>query len=188
MPLKFELIAKDPHCEARRGRVVTAHGPIETPVFMSVGTFGAVRSLEHTHLEKIGVQIILGNTYHLLLRPGEDVLKKMGGYHQLICWDKPILTDSGGFQIFSLPHQRTISEKGVTFKSYIDKRYVRMTPESNIAFQEVIGSDIMMVLDVCEPSTSSYDVCVTAMHRTHRWACTRPPLHPQPPEGLNPHD
>ncbi len=170
MPLQYELIAKDPNSEARRGRIKTEHGIIETPVFMPVGTFGAVRTLDHAELDDIGVQIILGNTYHLLLRPGEKVLKEIGGYHKLICWNKPILTDSGGFQIFSLPHQRTISEKGVTFKSYIDKRYVRMTPESNIAFQEVIGSDIMMVLDVCEPSTSSYEVCVAAMHRTHRWA------------------
>ena len=170
MPLKFELITKDTESSARRGRVITAHGTFETPVFMPVGTFGAVRTLDHFELKQAGVQIILGNTYHLLLRPGEEILQKLGGYHNLICWDKPILTDSGGFQIFSLPHQRTISEKGVTFKSYVDQRYVRMTPESNIKFQETIGSDIMMVLDICEPSTSSYDVCVTAMNRTHRWA------------------
>src|SRR6185503_17561619 len=112
------------------------------------------RTLDHTELNNIGVQIILGNTYHLLLRPGEKILKTLNGYHKLICWDKPILTDSGGFQIFSLPHQRSISEKAVTFKSYVDQRYIRMTPESNIAFQETIGSDIMMVLDICEPSTS----------------------------------
>ncbi len=170
MPLKFELIANDLQTAARRGRITTCHGVIETPVFMSVGTFGTVRSLNHFDLNDIGVQIILGNTYHLLLRPGEETLKAVDGYHKLICWNKPILTDSGGFQIFSLPHQRTISEKGVTFKSYIDKRYVRMTPESNVAFQELIGSDIMMVLDVCEPSTSSYDTCAQAMERTHRWA------------------
>jgi queuine tRNA-ribosyltransferase len=170
MSLKFELLAKDTHSKARRGRIHTAHGIIETPVFMPVGTFGAVRTLDHTELDECLVQIILGNTYHLLLRPGENILNTVGGYHKLICWDKPILTDSGGFQIFSLPHQRTISEKGVKFKSYVDQRYITMTPESNIAFQEIIGSDIMMVLDICEPSTSPYDVCVTAMHRTHRWA------------------
>jgi queuine tRNA-ribosyltransferase len=170
MPLKFELITKDKNSEARRGHITTAHGVIETPVFMPVGTFGAVRTLDHEELNQAGVQIILGNTYHLLLRPGENILRKLGGYHKLICWDKPILTDSGGFQIFSLPHQRTITEKAVTFKSYIDKRYIRMTPESNIAFQEVIGSDIMMALDICEPSTSPYDVCAAAMERTHRWA------------------
>ncbi|APJ04971.1 tRNA guanosine(34) transglycosylase Tgt [Silvanigrella aquatica] len=170
MALKFDYLAKDPHSEARRGRIHTAHGIIETPVFMPVGTFGSVRTLDHTELEDIGVQIILGNTYHLYLRPGPEILKDLGGYHKLISWNKPILTDSGGFQIFSLPHQRVISEKGVTFKSYIDQSYKRLTPESDIAFQEVIGSDIMMVLDVCVPSTSSYDVCVEAMNRTHRWA------------------
>lgn len=170
MPLKFNLIAQDAHSAARRGCIQTTHGNIETPVFMPVGTFGAVRTLDHAELNSIGTQIILGNTYHLLLRPGEEILKKLGGYHNLICWDKPILTDSGGFQVFSLPHQRTISEKAVTFKSYIDQRYIRMSPESNIAFQETIGADIMMVLDICEPSTSSYEVCVAAMNRTHRWA------------------
>ncbi len=170
MALKFDYIAKDPNSEARRGRIHTAHGTIETPVFMSVGTFGSVRTLDHTELENIGVQIILGNTYHLYLRPGPDILHDIGGYHKLICWDKPILTDSGGFQIFSLPQQRVISEKGVTFKSYIDQSYKRLTPESDIAFQEIIGSDIMMVLDVCVPSTSTYEVCIEAMNRTHRWA------------------
>ena len=170
MPLQYNLIKKDPNSEARRGLIQTAHGKIDTPVFMPVGTFGAVRTLDHTELHNIGIQIILGNTYHLLLRPGEEILKRLGGYHKLICWDKPILTDSGGFQIFSLPHQRTITEKSVTFKSYVDKRYIRMTPETNIAFQETIGSDIMMVLDICEPSTSAYDICAASMHRTHRWA------------------
>ncbi len=170
MALQFNLIKKDKHSEARRAQITTTHGTIETPVFMSVGTFGSVKTLDHTELEDIGVQIILGNTYHLYLRPGPEILKKVNGYHNLISWKKPILTDSGGFQIFSLPHQRVISEKGVTFKSYIDQSYKKLTPESDIAFQEVIGSDIMMALDVCVPSTSSYDICVQAMHRTHRWA------------------
>jgi queuine tRNA-ribosyltransferase len=170
MGLTFEYLKKDPLSEARRGRIHTAHGIIETPVFMPVGTFGAVRTLDHTELEDIGVQIILGNTYHLYLRPGEQVLSNLGGYHNLISWQKPILTDSGGFQIFSLPHQRVLSEKGVVFKSYVDQSYKRITPENNIAFQELIGSDIMMVLDVCVPSTSPRAVCVEAMNRTHRWA------------------
>lgn len=170
MGLKFEYIAKDKHSEARRTRLHTSHGIIETPVFMPVGTFGAVRTLDHIELENMGVQIILGNTYHLYLRPGSEILKELKGYHKFICWDKPILTDSGGFQIFSLPHQRIISEKGVTFKSYVDQSYKKMTPESTIAFQEIIGSDIMMALDVCVPSTSKYDACASAMERTHRWA------------------
>lgn len=170
MPLKFEYISKDHSSEARRGRIYTQHGVIETPTFMPVGTFGAVRTLDHVELQNIGVQIILGNTYHLYLRPGPNILTQLGGYHKFICWDKPILTDSGGFQIFSLAHQRIISEKGVVFKSYIDQSYKRLTPESNIAFQEIIGSDIMMALDICTPSTISYDDCVQAMNRTHRWA------------------
>lgn len=137
---------------------------------MSVGTFGSVRALDHVDLESIGVQIILGNTYHLYLRPGAETLKARGGYHELIHWNAPILTDSGGFQIFSLPHQRVISEAGVEFRSYLDQAPRFFSPESNIAFQEVIGSDIMMVLDVCVPSTSPRDIAARAMERTHRWA------------------
>jgi queuine tRNA-ribosyltransferase len=170
MGLTFDLLFEDSGSSARRGKISTARGLIDTPVFMPVGTFGAVRTLEHKELEEIGTQIILGNTYHLYLRPGPETLKEIGGYHEFIHWNKPILTDSGGFQIFSLPHQRTLSEKGVTFKSYVDQSYKTLTPESNIAFQEVIGSDIMMVLDVCVPSTSSRDVAAAAMERTHRWA------------------
>ena len=170
MALSFSILAQDPLSPARQARIVTAHGVIETPTFMPVGTFGAVRTLEHSDLDACGVQIILGNTYHLFLRPGPDILTKVGGYHALIHWDRPILTDSGGFQIFSLPHQRVVSEKGVTFKSYVDQSYKYLTPENNIAFQEIIGSDIMMVLDVCVPSTSSRELALEAMHRTHRWA------------------
>lgn len=170
MGLTFDLLAEDATTAARRGRVTTTHGVVETPVFMPVGTFGAVRSLDHAELEEMGVRIILGNTYHLYLRPGPQVLEARGGYHRLIHWDRPVLTDSGGFQIFSLPHQRTLSEKGVTFKSYVDQSYKFLSPETNIAFQELIGSDIMMVLDVCVPSTSPKDVAAEAMGRTHRWA------------------
>lgn len=170
MPLTFDLIHKDSRTSARRGRIQTAHGIVETPVFMPVGTFGAVRALDHEDLEQCGVRIILGNTYHLYLRPGTDILGNVGGYHKLISWNRPILTDSGGFQIFSLPHQRIVSERGVTFKSYVDQSYKFITPENNIAFQEVIGSDIMMVLDVCVPSTSPRDEAAQAMERTHRWA------------------
>ncbi|MEY4065216.1 MAG: queuine tRNA-ribosyltransferase [Pseudomonadota bacterium] len=166
----FELLAKDQQTEARRGKLNTVHGEIQTPVFMSVGTFGSVRALDHVDLETIGVQIILGNTYHLYLRPGADILRERGGYHGLIHWNAPILTDSGGFQIFSLPHQRVVSEQGVEFRSYIDQAARFFSPESNIAFQETIGSDIMMVLDVCVPSTSPRDVAAKAMERTHRWA------------------
>lgn len=170
MAFSFQLLAVDEQTAARRGVVTTAYGSIQTPVFMSVGTFGAVRALDHADLESAGVQIILGNTYHLYLRPGAEILKQRGGYHRLIHWDRPILTDSGGFQIFSLPHQRVISEEGVEFRSYLDQAARFFSPESNIAFQETIGSDIMMVLDVCVPSTSPRDIAARAMERTHRWA------------------
>jgi queuine tRNA-ribosyltransferase len=166
----FQVGFKDKNTDARCGILTTQHGEIKTPVFMSVGTFGAVRALDHIDLESIGVQIILGNTYHLYLRPGAETLKRRGGYHKLIHWDRPILTDSGGFQIFSLPHQRVITEDGVEFRSYLDQALRFFSPESNIEFQEVIGSDIMMVLDVCVPSTSSRDIAARAMERTHRWA------------------
>ena len=166
----FRVFSKDQSTGARRGEFTTLHGTVQTPVFMSVGTFGSVRALDHVDLENIGVQIILGNTYHLYLRPGADTLKQRGGYHNLIHWNAPILTDSGGFQIFSLPHQRVISEQGVEFRSYLDQAPRFFSPESNIAFQEVIGSDIMMVLDVCVPSTSPRDIAARAMERTHRWA------------------
>ncbi len=167
---RFELLEKDSRTAARRGRFHTRSGIVETPVFMSVGTFGAVRTLSHEDLEACGTQIILGNTYHLFLRPGPEIVEKMGGYHRLISWNRPILTDSGGFQVFSLPHQREISEKGVQFKSYIDNAFKFLSPEVSVGFQEALGSDIMMVLDVCVPSTSNYDTAIDAMERTHRWA------------------
>jgi len=166
----FQVLNRDKKTAARRGVVSTAHGAIQTPVFMSVGTFGSVRALDHVDLEAIGVQIILGNTYHLYLRPGAGILRSRGGYHNLIHWNGPILTDSGGFQIFSLPHQRIINEEGVEFRSYLDQAPRFFSPESNIEFQEAIGSDIMMVLDVCVPSTSPRDIAARAMERTHRWA------------------
>lgn len=170
MAFSFKIQAVDRETSARRGVVSTSHGEIQTPVFMSVGTFGSVRALDHVDLESIGVQIILGNTYHLYLRPGAEILRQRNGYHNLIHWKAPILTDSGGFQIFSLPHQRVISEQGVEFRSYLDQAARFFSPESNIAFQETIGSDIMMVLDVCVPSTSARDIAARAMERTHRWA------------------
>lgn len=170
MAFSFQVLGQDKNTSARRGVVTTSHGVIQTPVFMSVGTFGSVRALDHVDLESIGVQVILGNTYHLYLRPSALTLQQRGGYHNLIHWNAPILTDSGGFQIFSLPHQRVISEQGVEFKSYLDQAGRFFSPESNIAFQEIIGSDIMMVLDVCVPSTSAREIAARAMERTHRWA------------------
>ena len=170
MTFRFDLISEDTISAARRGRFHTTHGTVETPVFMPVGTFGSVRNLEHSDLETCGVQIILGNSYHLFLRPGPEVMAEAGGHHKLIAWDRPILTDSGGFQIFSMPDQREITEKGVTFRSYLDKSKKFFSPEIIVQWQETIGSDIAMVLDVCVPSTSPRDVAAEAMERTHRWA------------------
>lgn len=170
MPIHFLLSSTARNSSARRGRLTTHHGVIETPTFMHVGTFGSVRSLPHEQMELLNAQIILGNTYHLFLRPGPNTMRAVGGYHALIGWNRPILTDSGGFQVFSLPRQRLVEEKGVTFKSYIDNSFQFLSPEVSVGFQEVLGSDIMMVLDVCVPSTSRRDVAAEAMERTHRWA------------------
>lgn len=170
MKFSFELVNKCEGTNARVAHITTAHAHFATPRFMPVGTWGAVRYLEHSDLENAGVPCILGNTYHLYLRPGVEILKKIGGYHKLIKWPHAILTDSGGFQIFSLPGQRILSEDGVTFRSYVDHSWKHITPELAIQIQETIGSDIMMALDVCVPSTSSRDISAQAMERTHRWA------------------
>ncbi len=166
----FKVEAKCPTTRARTGEMQLSHGVVKTPVFMPVGTFGTVRHVSHDDMEALGTPIILANTYHLYLRPGPKLLKQLGGFHKLTDWKKPILTDSGGFQIFSLPEQREIFKTGVRFKSYIDNSYQTLTPESVVSFQHTIGSDIMMVLDVCVPSTCSHDEAAWAMKRTHEWA------------------
>ncbi|HEY3449452.1 MAG TPA: tRNA guanosine(34) transglycosylase Tgt [Myxococcales bacterium] len=172
MPLSFRTLARDPApgCAARTGVVQTAHGRIETPAFMPVGTRGTVTTLTPDDLRALDAQIILGNTYHLLLRPGPEAMRHFGGLHRFMAWDRPILTDSGGFQIFSLPADRTLSEEGARFKSYVDCRYHQLTPESSVAMQEAIGSDVMMALDICLPSTAEPSEIRSAMERTHRWA------------------
>ena len=149
---KFELVALDSKTSARAGLIYTDHGVIETPVFMPVGTQGTVKAVEQRELVEIGAQIILGNTYHLYLRPGTDVIFKAGGLHKFIGWERGILTDSGGgFQIFSLAQFRKISKEGVKFQSHIDGSYHFFTPESIIDIQRILGSDIMMCLDECTP-------------------------------------
>ncbi len=170
MPFTFEPGVRDPTTSARRGAFTTPHGRVETPVFMPVGTRGTVTGMTPADLDTLGVEIILGNTYHLLLRPGPEAMRGFGGLHRFMSWDRPILTDSGGFQIFSLPGSRTISEEGARFQSYIDKSYHRLSPETSIAMQEAIGSDVMMVLDICVPSTAGEAEVRAAMERTHRWA------------------
>ncbi len=170
MPFRFTPGVRDAETSARRGAFTTPHGRVETPAFMPVGTRGSVTGLTPDDLRSLGAGIILANTYHLLLRPGLASMRELGGLHRFMNWDGPILTDSGGFQIFSLATERTITEEGARFQSYIDCRYHQLTPESSIAMQEAIGSDVMMVLDICLPSTAGESEVRAAMERTHRWA------------------
>jgi queuine tRNA-ribosyltransferase len=166
----FEIRAKAAGSRARTATLTTAHSTIETPVFMPVGTRGSVRTQTLAQLEKLGASIILGNTYHLLVRPGIETFERFGGLHRWMGWKKSILTDSGGFQIFSLPNARSMGEDGAEFRSYADGTKLLLTPERSIAMQRAIGSDIMMVLDQCIDSTSSHAQAQTAMELTHRWA------------------
>ncbi|MDZ4785258.1 MAG: tRNA guanosine(34) transglycosylase Tgt [bacterium] len=155
---------------ARAGRIRTVHAEIETPVFMPVGTFAAIRNQSFDLINSIGYKIVLANTYHLLLRPGVEVFEKFSGIHRFMQWSGAVLTDSGGFQIFSLPYLRKMTEEGANFKSYVEGKNVLLTPESSIATQRAINSDIMMVLDQCVPSTSDHATAKEAMELTHRWA------------------
>ncbi|MDO8499967.1 MAG: tRNA guanosine(34) transglycosylase Tgt [bacterium] len=188
----FEPTHTDKNTRARVGEIHTAHGDIQTPAFMPVGTQATVKTLDSADLENIGAQIILGNNYHLHLRPGEDVIDRAGGLHKFMGWDKPILTDSGGFQVFSLGLQKPaqggpalggehdttqhekklvkIDEDGVTFRSHIDGSTHRFTPESAIECQQKIGADIIMAFDECTPDDAPYEYAAEAMERTHRWA------------------
>ena len=168
--LTFELVHSDLHSKARAGVLETAHGPIETPIFMPVGTVGSVKAVHQHELDQtIGAQIILGNTYHLYLRPGLEVLEKAGGLHRFIGWNKPILTDSGGYQVYSLSHRRKITEEGVAFQSHIDGSTHFFTPEKAIDIQRSIGGDIIMAFDECPPYPSDYKYAKTSMELTHRW-------------------
>ena len=158
--MKFKLLAKDPNSNARCGIVSTDHGDIHTPIFMPVGTLGAVKGVFHRDLkEDIKAEIILGNTYHLYLRPGLDTLKAAGGLHKFESWDRPILTDSGGFQVFSLTGIRKLTREGCTFSSHIDGSRHTFTPENNVDTQRIIGADIMMALDECCPGDADYAGC-----------------------------
>ena len=167
---KYELIKKSNECNARLGKIYTDHGEIETPIFMPVGTRATVKTMTPDELKDIGSQIILGNTYHLYLRPGMDIIKKAGGLHKFMNWDLPILTDSGGFQVFSLANNRKIYEDGVEFRSHIDGSKQFISPEISIDIQNTLGSDIMMSFDECAPYPSDYDYIKNSMERTTRWA------------------
>ncbi|MBI5463900.1 MAG: tRNA guanosine(34) transglycosylase Tgt [Ignavibacteriales bacterium] len=168
MNLPFQLEATDG--KARAGRLATGHGVIETPTFMPVGTQGTVKAIEQRELEEIGAQIILGNTYHLYLRPGTELIERSGGLHKFIGWHKPILTDSGGYQVFSLTDLRTIENDGVTFRSHLDGSQHVFTPESVVRIQRQLGSDVMMVLDECTPYPCSVDYARASNDLTLRWA------------------
>jgi len=156
---------------ARRGRMQTAHGIVETPAFMPVGTQGAVKGVTHRDLESLGAEILLSNTYHLYLRPGDDLIARLGGLHRFIGWSKPILTDSGGYQVFSLASRRTIDEQGAHFKSHLDGSAHLLTPEKATDIQAQLGSDIAMVLDECLAHPADEDAARRSMERTLRWAC-----------------
>jgi queuine tRNA-ribosyltransferase len=168
--LQFTLEKKDPLSKARAGTIVTDHGTIQTPIFMPVGTAGTVKAVTQKQLkEDVNAQIILGNTYHLYLRPGLEVLKSAGGLHQFNHWDKPILTDSGGYQVFSLAANRKINEEGVVFQSHIDGSKHLFTPEKAMDIQRVIGGDIIMAFDECPAYPSDYKYVKSSMELTHRW-------------------
>lgn len=168
--MKFGLISKDPSTSARCGIITTDHGPIETPIFMPVGTVGSVKGVYHRDLkEDIDAQIILGNTYHLYLRPGLDTLRKAGGLHRFENWDRPILTDSGGFQVFSLSPIRKLTQDGCTFASHIDGSRHTFTPENNVDTQRVIGADIVMALDECCPGDADLKYAAKSLKLTQGW-------------------
>ena len=168
--MKFELLNKDSASSARVGEITTAHGRIQTPIFMPVGTVGSVKGVYHKELkEDIGAQIILGNTYHLYLRPGLDTLRKAGGLHKFESWDMPILTDSGGFQVFSLTQIRKLTQEGCRFQSHIDGSKHIFTPENNVTTQRIIGADIIMALDECCPGDADFAYAEKSLELTQNW-------------------
>jgi queuine tRNA-ribosyltransferase len=177
-PSTFTIVQRSTTSKARLGRLQTAHGTIETPMFMPVGTRGAVKALTEHQLREIGSKIILGNTYHLMLRPGADLIERAGGLHAFTGWNGPILTDSGGFQVFSLANLRKMTEEGATFKSHIDGSTHFLGPKESMNIQRALGSDIVMCFDECPPSDGSFEVVSQAVSRTIRWAkeCRNAPL------------
>ncbi len=168
LPFSFRVTHTDGR--ARRGVMTTAHGAIETPAFMPVGTQGAVKAITHRDLEGLGAEIILGNTYHLYLRPGDERIARLGGLHRFIGWSRPILTDSGGYQVFSLAARRSLDEDGAHFRSHLDGSTHVLTPEKAADIQANLGSDIAMVFDECVAHPSAVREAADAMQRTLRWA------------------
>src|SRR3954454_19904195 len=170
MPTAFGFQVTHTDGLARRGRMTTAHGEVETPAFMPVGTQGAVKGVTHRELDALGAEILLSNTYHLYLRPGDDLIARRGGLHRFIGWTKPILTDSGGYQVFSLSERRTIDETGARFKSHLDGSSHLLTPEKAADIQAQLGSDIAMVLDECLAPAATVECTRASMQLTLRWA------------------
>ena len=170
MSITYEHIKTCRDTGARIGRLHTPHGTIDTPIFMPVGTLATVKTMSPEELVELGSQIILSNTYHLWLRPGEDIVKEAGGLHKFMNWDKPILTDSGGFQVFSLSDRRTIEEEGVHFRSHLDGSKLFLSPEKAMEIQHALGSDIMMAFDECPPYPASHEYVKNSIERTSRWA------------------
>ena len=168
--MEFSLLHTDPESKARAGEITTAHGKIQTPIFMPVGTAATVKGVHQRDLKnEINPDIILGNTYHLYLRPGTSIIQQAGGLHKFMGWDRPLLTDSGGYQVYSLSANRKIKEDGVKFKSHIDGSYHVFTPENAIDIQRQIGADIIMAFDECTPYPCDYKYAKASMHMTHRW-------------------
>jgi queuine tRNA-ribosyltransferase len=166
----FTLVGRSTECKARRGELATLHGTIQTPVFMPVGTQATVKAMTPENLEEIGAQIILGNTYHLYIRPGHELIRSFGGLHRFMHWDRPILTDSGGFQIFSLRELAKITEEGAAFRSHLDGTPLFLSPEDAVQVQEALGSDIMMALDTCISYPADRDQAIKGTALTARWA------------------
>jgi queuine tRNA-ribosyltransferase len=169
-PVRFEAVGHDPHSSARRGRLTTLHGTVETPAFLPVGTQATVKGVTPDQLRGTGTRMVLANTYHLALHPGEDVVAAVGGLHRFMGWDGPILTDSGGFQVFSLAARSKVTEAGVTFRSHRDGRPLVLTPERAVAIQQALGADVAMCLDHCPALPASTEALAGAVARTIRWA------------------
>lgn len=181
MGFSFELIAQCPQTGARVGVWHTPHGPVETPRFMPVGTLATVKGLTPAQIASTGAQMILANTYHLHLQPGESIIEKAGGLHEFMAWNQPILTDSGGFQVFSLSQLRQIKESGVTFRSPRDGRIIEITPEKSIQIQNALGADVIMAFDECPPTGVTHETMKASIERTYRWLerCLRAHQRPQ---------
>lgn len=184
MPVKYTLLKKDSSTAARAGFLETPHGKVETPVFMPVGTQATVKTITPEELETLGAQIILSNTYHLYLRPGHELVAEAGGLHRFMHWDRPILTDSGGFQVFSLSDLRKINDDGVTFRSHIDGSSHLFTPERVMEIEMALGADIAMAFDECTPYPCSYEEALGSVERTTRWAARCREFHHHPRQAL----